>query len=314
MAYPAILDVSLPRKRFMGNLPSIAPSTVGSQTVTMDVNGAWNHLEWFLALTNLTAANIQQLRVKVGGVLIQRWNGTDLDAYLQYDKVTASAVNSVLVVPFRRLALRGAFTLIDFDAKKYTDGSSRFQEYESSLNVGSIDPTTGRAISNVSLEVDLINTGVSQPAIALYSRCTAPIPGGAGPCLRVDQQYKTLANGSVSLTKAEMGLDALRNFVSRMVFALPAGASISNAQLRYGTNDWWVFPSNVLAQAQQMDGLHISPVNNQLILDFQEEGFGDTALDVSDPSSDLALFFTISGLTAATSVPYYMVTLGQPAV
>jgi len=310
MPYPSIVQNLVPRKRFIGNFQGITPNLGPMQTVTLDVNGSWNHLEWLFNLVGITAAMIQEMRVKIGGTVIQKWVGADLDARLQYDKVPAVSVNSVLTVPFRRLALRGGETIINWASKVFIPGDPRFLAYESSLNVGSAGGGQA-AITNVSVEFDLINTPNSACAIQMYSRVTAPVDGGPGLVLRIDKQTKTFANGSVSFTKAEMGLDADRKFLSRVYFTLPGGLAISNVQVRYGTNDWWVVPDNVLTQAQQMDGLHNVP-SGLFILDFQEEGWGDTLLDMSDSASDFAIFLTASGLGGATAVPYYMETLGIP--
>ena len=309
MPNPTISLGLLPRKRFMGTFQGIVASTAALQQVSLDVNGAWNHLEWHLNLGNLTPAMFQEIRVKANGAIFQKWNGADLDALLQYDKVPAASVNNVLVIPFRRFAMRSSVNLIDFKGASYVDGSSQFQSLETSLNVGA--PGASVPITAVSLECDIINTGAGQPTLSLYSKCTDPQQGGTGPVLRSDKQAKTFANGSVSITKSEMGLDALRPYLNRLVFTLPGGLVISNVQLRYGTNDWWVVPDNVLAQMTGVDNMHNLP-NGQFILDFQEEGWGNLMLDLTDPNSDIAVYFTASGLAGATNVPYYVISAGPP--
>lgn len=313
--FPSVVANMIPQKRFIGSVQGIAPNTAGLQTVTFQVTAAYNYLDLPLVLGGaVTAAMIQQLRLKIGANVIQKWRGVDLDARLQYDRVPASSVNNVLLIPLRRLGIRGGLNILNFDQKVFLSGSARDLAYESSLNCGSAGGGFAK-ISDVTIELDLINTPAT-PNIKVYGRVTAPVEGGPGAVYRVDQQTKTISNGSVVITKSEMGLDALRPFITRITLVNNVNADSSvavfdNFQLRYGTNDWWTIGLGLFKQFATMDALRTLQAG-YTILDFQEEGFGDEMLDMSASNSDILLQFDASGITDGLTLTYYVETLGLP--
>ncbi len=310
MPLPSVIQRNLEMKRFIGVFQGIAPATAAKQTSTLQITAAYNFLDMYLVLGNMTAAMLQQIRLKIGGDVIQRWAGTDLDSRLQYDKVVASVTYGVLKLPLRRMGIRGGFELIDFNKQILVPGSARDLATESSLNCGSAGGGFA-AIENVVIEVDVINTGAPQPTLSLYSRCTAPIPGGPGAVYRVDQQTKTIGNGTVTVTKPEMGLDALRPYLNRLTLFAPAGATFTDFLLRYGTNDWFNLSANLLSYTAVEDDLH-NIVAGMYVLDFQEQGWGDTVLDLSNPNADILLQFTAAGIGAANTLTYYVESIGAP--
>jgi hypothetical protein len=148
--------------------------------------------------------------------------------------------------------------------------------------------------------------------LSVYARCTAPIPGGPGAVYRVDQQTKTISNGTVTITKPEMGLDALRPYLNRIALFTPdAGTTFDNFLLRYGTNDWMQVSAALLKQTAEMDALHTTQTG-LYVIDFQEQGWGDTVLDLSNPNADILLQFTASGITTLPTLVYYPETIGAP--
>lgn len=306
---PVQIQRNLEAKKFIGVFQGIAPATAAKQTSTLQITAAYNFVDMYLILGNLTAAMLQEIRLKIGGDVIQRWAGTQLNTRLLYDNVPSSATYNVLKLPLRRMGLRGGFSLIDFAKSIFVDGGARMLSTETSLNCGSAGAGFS-AIENVSIEVDVINTGVAQPTLSLYARVTSPIEGGPGAVYRVDKQTKTISNGSVVITKPEMGLDALRPFLNRLSLFAPAGATFSDFMLRYGTNDWLQLSPDLLSFTGAEDNLH-TPQAGLTVLDFQEV-WGDTVLDLSAPSADILLQFTCSGLAAADALTYYVETLGAP--
>ncbi len=307
MGFPNSIQRYVPEKRFIVNFPPATPNQAAIQTLQVPITAAWNFLEFYLVTANLTISMVQELRLKIGGEVIQRWFGPDLDAALQYDKRPAFGVDGILTIPLRRMGLRSGLDVIDFDKKVFLSGEGRDLAYESSLNCGSAGGGF-RAITDVSIELDLINTG-AQPGIGVYARVTPPIPGGPGPVYRVDKQSKTVSNGQIVITKAEMGLDALRAFLNRIQLVYFPGGTADNWQLRYGTNDWWTIGEALLIRAQTEDGLRV-PQAGMDFLDFQEEGFGDTMLDLTASNSDLLLQF--QGTATAGLLTYYLHSLGLP--
>lgn len=307
MPFPRVIQSMIPMKRFIGVFPNIAVNTAAKQTITFNVTAAFNYLDIYLRLTNLAAANFQEIRLKIGADVIQKWTGTDLDAILQYDLLPASATYATLKLPLRRMGLRGGMNVVNFAQSMFLSGSARDLAYESSLNCGSAGGGF-QAIKDVSIECDIINTGGNQALIEMYSRCTAPVPGGPGAVYRVDLQNKNIANGRVTITKSEMGLDALRPFINRIVL-VPAAGTLDNFQLRYGTNDWWKVDANLLNFTQTEDKLRAIQVG-YYVFDFQEEGFGDEMLDMSDSAADI--LFQFDSVGAAGNLAFYVHTLGLP--
>lgn len=313
---PPMVAGLLPQKRFLGVFQGIAPNTAPQQTITFDVTAAYNYLDLYLRMANVTIAMIQQIRLKIGSQIIQKWNGTDLNLRLQYDRQPAFTSKGILKLPLRRMALRGGAQFINFNAGAFINGSPRDLGYETSLNCGSAGGGY-TAIKDVSIEIDFVNTG-AQPTVAVHGRVTSPVEGGPGLVYRVDQQSKTIANGTMTITKAQMGLDALRKYINRIVLVNPDPGNVTfdNFQLRYGTNDWWSpLPANLQQYTEIEDDLHdISILPNQelVVFDFQEEGWGDTMLDMTASNSDILFQFDMQGVTALNNLTYYIETAGDP--
>lgn len=309
---PPVVRALVPSKRLIGVFQGIAASTAPKQTVTLQVAAAWNFVDLYLLLTNLVAANFQEIRIKIGGNIIQRWAGADLDKRLQYDKQPASSTNAILKLPMRRMGIRGGMSFMGKDA--VITGASRDLAYESTLNCGSAGGGY-TAIVDVQIELDVINTGGSQPQVSLYGRVTSPVPGGPGGVYRVDKQTKTLpSSGTVTITKAEMGLDALRPLLNRITLVNPDSGNITfdNFLLRYGNNDWWQVSASLLQQTATEDALRTSQQPDIYVLDFQEEGWGDTPLDLSDPNADILLQFETAGGAGGENLVYYIESVGLP--
>jgi hypothetical protein len=298
----------IPQKRFITTFQGITALFAPKQTVTVQVSAAYNYLDLYLQTVNMTIAMFQQIRLKIGGEVIQRWSGVDLDSRLQYDKQPTFASQGILKLPLRRMGIRGGMNVIDFKNSMFLSGSARDLSYESSLNCGSAGGGF-KAIQDISIEIDIVNTGALAPSVQVFSRVTAPVPGGPGAVYRVDQQTKTISNGTVTITKAEMGMDALRPFINRITLVPPAG-TLDNFQLRYGTNDWWTVGAKLLQYTQTEDFLRASNIPTQYVLDFQEEGWGDTMLDMSASNSDILLQFDSVG--GAGTLTYYIESLGLP--
>lgn len=310
----------LPSKRFIGSFQGIAPSTASIQTVTLQVTAAWNYVDPWFVFTNVTPAMVQECRLKIGGNIIQRWAGADLDAFNQYDNLPAVSINNVFKLPFRRMGIRGGAQAISFTPPgAFVSGSARDLAYETTLNSGS-DGTNGgtqpgyAAITNIVVEFDLVNTTSSQPAISLYARVTPPQAGGPGSVRRIDKQSLLISNGQVQITKQQMGLDALRPYLNRIVLVNPDPGNVTfdTFQLRYGTNDWWTISAALLNQGASEDNLRTTNQPAYYILDFQEEGWGDTFLDMSASNADILLTFTAAGVTTLNNMVFYMDTLGLP--
>lgn len=309
---PPVIRALVPSKRLIGVFQGIAASTAAKQTVTLQISAAWNFVDLYLILVNLTSANFQELRLKIGGNIIQRWAGADLDRRLQYDKQPASSTNAILKLPMRRMGIRGGMSYMA--EKQIITGAPRDLAYESTLNCGSAGGGYS-AIVDVQLELDVINTGGPQPSVSLYGSVTSPVPGGPGGVYRVDKQTKTLpAAGTVTITKSEMGVDALRPLLNRITLVNPDSGNITfdNFLLRYGNNDWWQVSAAFLQQICTEDGLRTSQQPDQYILDFQAEGWGDTPLDLSDANADILLQFEVAGGAGGENLVYYIESVGLP--
>jgi hypothetical protein len=310
--YPAVIQGMLPQKRFLTTFQGITASFAPKQTVSVQVPTLYNIVDLWLQCVGITTAMIQELRLKIGATVIQKWTGVDLDARLQYDNRPAfgagTLVYDILAIPLRRMGIRGGSNIIGPKGGLLYSGSPKDQAYESTLNCN-IAGGGFAAISKVTLEMDLVNTGGTQPSVQLFGRCTQPVEGGPGAVYRVDKQTKSVPNGEITLTKGDMGLDALRPYLNRITLVPIGGGTLDDFQLRYGTNDWWTISADLLRVGATEDNLR-TPRAGYYILDFQEMGFGDDMLDMSAENSDILLQFV--GTNTAGLFTYYVETLGLP--
>ena len=303
----------IPQKRYITSFQGIQASIASKQTSTITIPALYNYLDLWIQAVNLTISMVQEVRLKIGGTVIQKWAGADLDAMNQYDKVQAfgtvgpSGFN-ILQIPLRRLGIRGGSTLLNAQGGVLASGSARDLAYETSLNC-KVGGGSFKAIKKVTLEIDLVNTSNPAPAMQLYARVTDPVEGGPGLVQRCDKQTKNVANGEITWSKEDLGLDALRPYLNRLIFVPVPGGTLDNYQFRYNTNDWWTISEDLRLFGANEDALRIQQAG-YYVLDFQEEGWGDSQLDMSDPNSDILVQF--EGTNTAGNMICYVVTSGLP--
>lgn len=104
-----------------------------------------------LQLTNLTAAQLTEIRILANGEVIHRYSGADRDKMNQFDRMTAADTNHILLIPFDR---RGLY--------------NQAGEEATAIQTGSQDPATGVAITDFKMEVDIDPAAVN-PAIAVVA-------------------------------------------------------------------------------------------------------------------------------------------------
>lgn len=309
---PNVLKGLLPQKRFLTTFQGIAPNIAPVQTVTVNIPALYNIVDLWLQCLNITTAMVQEIRLKIGGNIIQKWAGPDLDTRLQYDRQPAFGVNaiiySILKLPLRRMGLRGGTLVLGPNGSILNSGSARDLAMESTLNCG-IAGGGFAAVDKVTMEIDFINTGALQPSCQVFGRCTDPVEGGPGLVYRVDKQNKQVPNGEITWTKTDFGLDALRLYLNRLTFFPVGGGTLDGWQLRYGTNDWWTISQDMLIQGNLEDDLR-TPQPGMYVLDFQEEGWGDTMLDLAAGNSDILL--QVQGANTVGNMVCYVESLGLP--
>ncbi len=111
-------------------------------------------------------ADLAEIRVLVNEKVIQRFSGDDRDAMNQFDGRDAAAIDAnsfMLVLPFDR------FGMLTKDAEEAT-----------ALNTGSVDPTNGKSITALSVEIDIGAGAAGTLALTMYATQSERVDGGAG--------------------------------------------------------------------------------------------------------------------------------------
>ena len=134
-------------------------------TATWDMPIGRRYHSLQLQLTNLTAAQLTEIRLIANGEVIHRYSGSDRDKMNQFDRMTAADTNHILVIPFDR---RGLY--------------NQAGEEATAIQTGSQEPKTGVAITSWKMEVD-IDAAAVNPAITVVASQSDNDPKNPGPGL-----------------------------------------------------------------------------------------------------------------------------------
>ncbi len=285
-----------PRWAVLGPFPSITANQAGKQTVSLAIAPSRDYLDFYLDLgANVTLAMIQEIRLKAKNKTIQVIDGTNLDFINQFDKVPGAvpAVNPLTLFQ-RRVGIIGGSNI--FNSKQFLySGAGKDLSDETSLNCGSPD-ANGKSIDQVSIEIDLVNTG-NTPIIQASALWYPSTPGGAGTVRRLEKKSPTIQTGRNTLTKQDFLIGDVEHLkLNRLVFVPPAGVTLDNWLIRYMGNDYWVRTELQNEYSQAIAGWRVSQAaNGVFILDFSERGYGDEYLDISSVGTDLQVEFDASG-------------------
>jgi len=299
MAQNSPIDVLLPP------FQPIQPSTAGKVTYQIPVPTNWCYLWWSLLFSGAAGFNpvtcLQELRVKVNGIILIQISGAQLDAINQYFKypastATGSATNFVMLVPFIRQSMKGMNGWVDFASKQFNTGSIPDIEWETALNCGMADPNTGIAITQVLCEVDIVNTPAGTLSITPQAKVLPASPGGPGPLLFMNKTTFATINGTNQLT-GQNGLlyGDINHSWLEAIFMFPPAGLVDNFQ-------FWL-NSQEIFQRSQLLNIYYESLNFQRVppaaaggamcaVDFCETGFADGVKYIAPLATAARLQFT----------------------
>lgn len=258
-----------------------------SQTATFNLPIGRRYHDLRLALTNITVAQVGQVRIKANGENIRTYSGPELDSINQYDG--RAAAGAILTVPFDRFGLY-----------------SQKGEEATGIQTGSADPKTGVAITQFTLEVDL-TAGPVNPAIEVTATQSDNDPKNPGPgvILRVMRYTRIFgAAGIAELSDLPKGTEGPKfQGINRVFFKSAA------TNLEIERDNRKIFQrSKTLNDRIQVDGVRV-PQAGYFVYDPTEEGYDYEFLTLFDdqlrPFQDLRYLLTLpAGETMVALVEY----------
>lgn len=269
-----------------------AQSVSAGQTTTfrLPIGRRFHSLQLIGSGTAFAPADLSEIRVLSNNKVIQRFSGADRDMMNLFDgrnPAAFSAASFLLVIPFDRYGIL-----------------TKAGEEETALNTGSVDPNSGKSISNLSLEIDIASSGPTGTlALDLYATTSEQLAGGPGTIpymLKSTRDYASAAEYDLSdLPRGGVSTP----FVDR-VFLKPSTGTLEN--LRVLANSYKVFERTAALNTRaQSDGVRV-PQNGVYVIDRTEHGYGGDPFDVRGVD-DWRLQFTTS---AAMTITVYTCYLG----
>jgi len=240
-----------------------APNGVAASstsTFKLPIGRRYHGLQLIGSGTAFVPADLTEIRVLVNEKVIQRFSGDDRDAMNQFfgrDAASIDAGSFILVIPFDR------YGMLTKDAEEAT-----------ALNTGSVDPSNGKSISSLSLEVDIGAGATGTLSLTLYATQSERLDGGAGlvPYIqKVSTDFTSADNYDIP--------DMPRGGTSNLV------VEADNYKLYERTN--------ALNERLQRDGIRV-PQAGWVVIDRTEHGYGGDPFDLRG-LSDFRLKFTTSG-------------------
>ncbi len=327
MAYnnPATLQFLVSNSPIDIILPPFSQVAVqaAKQTITIPIPTNWCYLYWSILFKavggDFTLAMIQELRVKINGILLMQLSGTQLDEINQYygwptGQAPASVATDVLlIIPFIRQAMRGANMWVDFTNKQFGQSSIPDVEWETALNCGQADPTTGTAITQVILEMDLVNTnasGITSISTTNKSKVLPASTGGPGALMFWN---KTTFNASNSTANQMIGGNGLlygdiNHYHLDSLFFFPPTGTMDNFQFWLNSQEIFQRTQEENFFFQSLAGSDIRvPVYARPTIDFCELGFADGVKYIAPQATSARFQFSY---TASEGLPVIQRSIG----
>lgn len=296
----------------------IANSLAAKQTYSIPI--PVDQCYWYLSLqmtATMTVAMIQELRVKINGVLAYQISGTQLDKINQYYRSpasTAATVGTILIVPFVREGSRGQFGGLQMvgsagsQVQSLIDPGIPQAETETALNTGSPD-SNGNMISQVVLELDMVNTPAAGSLIITpKAKCSPKVPGGPGAILFVNTSTYTSSISTTNIMTQNNGLlygDINHSFIDSFFIFPPAG-TVDNFQFWLNGQEIFQRTANENTFWQTYFNCR-TPIAGVVAIDFCESGFNDQYKYVAPVSTACRFQFSDS---AAEGTPVVQRSVG----
>jgi hypothetical protein len=265
-----------------------AVAVSSTSTFKLPIGRRYHSLQLLASGTAFAPSDISEIRVLVNEKVIQRFTGADRDTMNQFEGREAAAISAAafnLVIPFDR------YGLLTKDGEEYT-----------ALNTGSVDPATGKAITSLSLEVDIGAGPTGTLALQLYATQSEQLPGGAGAIPYI-HKASTDFTGADNYDIPDMPRGGVSTAFLDKLFLMPSTSTLEN--LIVEANNYKLFERTAaLNERLQRDGVRV-PQNGVYVIDRTEHGYAGDPFDLRG-LSDFRLRFTTGAALTLKRYAHYI--------
>jgi hypothetical protein len=279
--------------RFDTKMP--APNAVAVSSTTtfkVPIGRRYHALSLVGSATTFAVDDLSEIRVIANEQVIQRFTGADrntMNQFLGRDAAGISAARFDLVIPFDRYGLL-----------------NREAEEESALNTGSRDEA-GRAITSLSVEIDINATPTGTPRLEMYATQSEQLAGGPGLVPYIHKVTKDFASADI-YDISDLPRGGRTNQFMDMVFMKPSAGTLENLQVF--ANDVKLFERTAEQnERRQRDGVRI-PQGGWYVIDKTEHGYGGDPFDLR-ALNDWRIKLTASQAMSLKMYTHYLGGLGE---
>lgn len=274
--------------RFDTKMP--APNAVAANSTTtfrLPIGRRYHSLTLVGAATTFGVADISEIRVLVNERVIQRFSGTERNVMNKFDGREDAAISAAefeLVIPFDR------YGILTREGEEFT-----------ALNTGSRD-AAGRAITSLSVEVDLGAGITGTPSLQMYATQSEALEGGPGYIpyiLKSTRDWASADRYDIS-DLPRGGVD--RQFLDKL-FIRPSTGSLDNFEILADNVKLFERTARLNAKYQR-DGIRV-PQAGWYVIDKTEHGYGGDPFDMRG-LNDWRLKLDVSSAMTATLLAHYI--------
>ncbi len=249
---------------------------------TLWIRPSYCYHELLLELTNITTAQITDLKLYLDSVEIQSWTGTDLDKFNQYRD--RAAAGTMLAVPLTRAGML-----------------DRPSEYSTAINVG---VPSDKGYVPAALRLELTLGAVTSPAIrprAIVSDAVAGMPLN----IQFVKRSNFDVNGSERILTQLVNIGSPQErYLDTMFFKT---ANLTELEVTRDQRETFK-RTKAVNDRQNADGVRV-PQAGYFAMDYLENGYG-TPFDVLEIYSAREVKFT-ARVSAAETIGVYEVCIGS---
>ncbi|WP_445354174.1 major capsid protein P2 [Microbulbifer sp. EKSA008] len=271
----------LAKNRFSLPMPGAEGGAPGTQALFKLPTGARYH-DLYLEFSGVTLAQMTEFRVKLNGLVVQRFSGTERDLLNQYMGLPASA--GILRIPFDRAGLK-----------------NRDQEELTAINTG-VSDSGGNRIAAFTLEID-ISSDATAPKFDLTAEQSDSIEGGPGIIPYMIKSTRSPAgSGEFEISDFNYGRsDSL--LLNRITF-LPTANQINEVEIL--ADNVRIFKrTTALNERIQFEGdAGRVPQSGAWIIDTSEKGYGAANIPLAG-RFDFRYRLDVTGAMTITALQEY---------
>lgn len=281
------------------NVRMPAPSGIGAgQTATfkLPIGRRFHalHLIGTAGTSGFDIADLSEIRILANAKAIQTFSGTERNAMNLHDGRQDAAIDSnnfILTIPFDRY-----------------NTMTKAGEEETAINTGSVDPQTGKAITSLSVEIDIASSGfVGTPALTMYADQSEQLPGGPGTVPHILRSTRDFA-GSGDYDISDLPRGGATTLALDRIFFRPSANNITVAKIE--ADQYTIFErTKALNNRILSDGVRV-PQNGYFTIDRTEWGYGGDPIPLVNVT-DYRYKLTIDGAMTLTILSHYLGQLGD---